>query len=170
MNRCIATLLFLLCGLSASFAQDRTTKAISIGPELNITQRSAYTIGYGISGKLELPVSNTLSVVVTGAYNRLRYRNSPLPGVSRRDNDSFIPLKGGVRYFIDPRFYTEGELGTVIGNGSNGNFFTYSIGTGFLIPLGGSKSNMVDIGLRYEDWSQNRLQQFGIRAAYRFGF
>lgn len=154
-----------------TYAQERTTTAISIGPELNIPQRSAYNIGYGVSANIETPLSSKFSGVVTGGYHRYSYKSFAISGYDKPDADSFIPLKAGVKYYIDPKFYTQGELGTVINknNDNGGNLFTYSLGTGFLLPVGDKKSNMIDLGLRFEDWSKNRLQQFAIRVAYRFG-
>ncbi|MDT3403086.1 hypothetical protein [Mucilaginibacter terrae] len=157
------------------YAQQSITKAISIGPELNIPQRSGYNIGYGASANAEVPVSGKLAVVVTGGYHKFSYKNFAFNGYRKPDADSFIPLKAGVKYYADTRLYLQGEVGAVLSNannsgGSNSNLFAYSLGTGFLLPMNGSKSNMIDIGLRFEDWSQNRLQQFAIRVAYRFGF
>jgi hypothetical protein len=166
--------LLLLAGLfigSALKAQERTTKALSIGPELNLLQRSAFNVGYGLSGKFELPVTNTINVVLTAGVNTFHRKNF-LIGSARQDNDTFIPLKAGIKYYFDPRFYTEVELGSVIdhNDGFNQNLFAYSIGTGFLLPINKSSRNMIDLGLRFEDWAKNRAQQFGIRVAYRFGW
>jgi len=145
----------------------RNSTALSIGAELNIPQQSRYTIGYGASAKFELPVVNALSLTLTGGLHQFHVKNI-FKGAST-GNDNFIPLKAGAKYYFDPRFYTEGELGTVIDHNDaiDQNRFAYAIGTGFLLPLKNS-SNMVDVGLRYEQWSQNRLQQFGIRVAYRW--
>ncbi|MFD1257462.1 hypothetical protein ACFQ3S_11705 [Mucilaginibacter terrae] len=166
-------LLLLLLPLihSTLKAQERNTKALSIGPELNLLQRSAYNIGYGVSGKFELPVSSTISAVITAGINQFHRKNF-LIGSASQGNDTFVPLKAGIKYYFDPRFYTEAELGSVIdhNNGFNQNLFAYSIGTGFLIPINKSSTNMIDLGLRFEDWAKNRAQQFGIRVAYRFGW
>ena len=156
---------------SALKAQERTTKAFSIGPELNLLQRSAYNIGYGVSGKFELPITGTVSLAVSAGINQF-HRKSFLIGSASQGNDTFIPLKAGIRYYFDPHFYTEGELGTVIdhNNGYNQNLFAYAVGTGILLPLKQSNKNMIDIGFRFEDWAKNRAQQFAIRVAYRFGW
>ena len=169
----IHLLLLLLPLITAGArAQEQGTKnatALSIGAELNIPQRSRYNIGYGASAKFELPVVNALSFILTAGVHQFHIK-SIFNGVST-GNDTFVPLKAGVKYYFDPRFYAEGEMGTVIDHNDdfNQNRFTYAIGTGFLLPLK-STNNMVDVGLRYEQWSQNRLQQFGIRVAYRFGW
>jgi hypothetical protein len=159
-------------GISVAVAQQRTTKAISAGLELNIPQRSAYNIGYGVSGKFELPVTPSLSLSLTGGLHSFNHKSFNIGNLARQDNDVFIPIKGGLKYFFDPRFYTEGELGTVIdhNDGYSQNLFAYSLGTGFLLPLKNSNNSMIDIGIRFEDWSKNRVQQFAIRAAYRFGW
>jgi len=173
MKKICLILLILPIIINLSYAQgggsQANSTAFSIGAELNIPQQSRYTIGYGASAKFELPVINAFSLTLTGGLHQFHIK-SIFDGAST-GNDTFIPLKAGVKYYFDPRFYTEGELGTVIDHNDaiDQNRFTYSIGTGFLLPLNNSK-NMVDVGLRYEQWSQNRLQQFGIRVAYRFGW
>jgi len=171
MKKYYLLLLILVVKLSPLAAQNRATSALSLGAELNIPQRSAYNIGYGASGKLEIPVASAVSLNITGGYHRFSYKSFAIGGYSKPDADSFVPLKGGVKYYIDERFYTEGELGTVLNHNAqnSGNLFAYSLGTGFLLPLGEGKGNMLDIGLRFEDWSKNRLQQFAIRVAYRIG-
>jgi predicted porin len=166
-------LVFLIsCIAITTYAQGNGPQAnstvLSIGAELNIPQQSRYTIGYGASAKFELPIINAFSLTLTGGLHQYHIK-SIFDGAST-GNDTFIPLKAGVKYYFDPRFYTEGELGTVIDHNDaiDQNRFTYAIGTGFLLPLNNSR-NMVNVGLRYEQWSQNRLQQVGIRVAYRFG-
>ena len=172
MKRFIVIIFIAGFTVSHARAQERATKAISAGLELNIPQRSAFNVGYGVSEKLELPVTSAVSVVLAGGINQFHYKSFRIGNAANRGNDTFIPLKAGIKYFLDPRFYTEGELGTVIDHNKeySQNLFAYSFGTGFLLPLNGSKSNMIDIGLRFEDWSKNRAQQFAIRVAYRFAW
>lgn len=151
-------------------AQERTAMAFSIGPELNLLQRSAYNVGYGVSGKFELPVTGTVSLALTAGINQFHRKSFLIGSAAAQGNDTFVPLKAGVKYYFDPRFYTEGELGTVIdhNDGFNQSLFAYAIGTGILLPINKSNKNMINIGLRFEDWAKNRAQQFGIRVAYRF--
>jgi hypothetical protein len=164
--------LLVLIGLSYAFTLRAQTgsnqrTALSFGAELNIPQRSGYTIGYGASAKFELPLANALSFTATAGVHQYHLKTLyNCPG----GNNTFVPLKAGVKYYIDPRFYAEGEVGSVIDHNreSDQNKFAYSLGTGFLLPLKNT-SNMIDAGLRYEEWSKNGLQQFGIRVAYRFG-
>jgi hypothetical protein len=167
--------LLLLAGffmVTALKAQERTTKALSIGPELNLLQRSAYNVGFGVSAKFELPVTTTINMVLTAGINTFNRKNFLIGSNTKQGNDTFVPLKAGIKYYFDPRFYTEAELGSVIdhNDGFNQNLFAYSIGTGFLFPVNKSSKNMIDLGLRFEDWAKNRAQQFGIRVAYRFGW
>jgi hypothetical protein len=168
-------LAFVMC-LNTAQAQDdgpkRAVPAISIGPELNLPQRSAYNFGYGASFKGEVPVLSAWDVSVTAGYHSFSYKNFLIGANSKLSKDQFIPLKAGVRYFIDQRLYTEGELGTVIDHNKDrrDNLFAYSLGTGIMFPIADDKHQMLELGLRYESWSMNRLQQFGIRVAYKFGF
>ncbi|UEG54212.1 hypothetical protein LLH06_04415 [Mucilaginibacter daejeonensis] len=150
----------------------RAIAAVSIGPELNFPQRSAYNFGFGGSFKAELPVASAWAISVTAGYHNFSYKSFNIGSAVKQPDDQFVPLKAGVRYFLDPRIYTEGELGTVIDHNKDRstNLFAYSLGTGFLFPITDNKRQLIDVGLRYESWSQNRLQQFGIRVAYKFGF
>jgi len=165
-------ILFICFSAITVSAQNRESQtnatALSIGAELNIPQRSGYTIGYGVSAKFELPLAGALSFTATAGVHQYHLKTLFYGGSG--GNDTFVPLKAGIKYYIDPRFYAEGELGNVIDHNrdNNQNRFAYSLGTGFLLPLK-KTSNMIDLGLRYEEWSKNGLQQFGIRVAYRFG-
>ncbi len=166
-------LFFILVFLSVvANAQTDRKPAISLGPELNVPQRSGYTIGYGASANFELPVAASVNLMVAAGYHRYNHKNFGFNNYIKPGPDYFTPLKAGVKYYPDAKLYLAGELGTVFNNknnsGSTSNLFAYSLGTGFLLPVNSEKTNHVDIGLRFENWSQNRLRQFAIRVAYRF--
>jgi len=154
--------------MQAAFAQQNTT-AVSIGAELNIPQRSRYNLGYGVSGKFELPVIAPLSLSVTAGYNRLHYKSVFRGAIGAVKYDDYVPLKAGVKFYNDSKFYFEGELGSILVQAENrSNLFAYSLGAGFLLPANNRKTAF-DIGLRYENWSKSNLREVVIRAAYRFG-
>ena len=95
------------------------------------------------------------------------FNSSRTPGAA-----VFVPLKAGLKYYFNKSVYAEGEAGTAIETNAietdytKKNSFAFSIGLGFIVPVG--EKNGVDIGFRYENWS-NKLSQTAIRIAYRFG-
>lgn len=150
---------------------DLPRAAFSIGPELNIPQHSGYTIGYGALGKVEMRVIKAFSLSLTGGYTQMHYRQAYATAFGTQANDTYVPLKAGIKYYPDPKIYFEGEAGAILDkNEGQKNLAAYSFGTGFIIPFQPESHQAVDVGLRYESWSRNRLQQFAIRVAYRFGW
>lgn len=152
---------------------DNGKAAFSIGPELAIPAHSVYSIGYGASLKIEVAVAERFNVTVTGGLSNLHYKSGLVGSFGGPANSSFIPLKAGVRYALGTGFFFEGELGDVIETkentlGNKRNLFAFSFGPVFLVKL--SEKQNVDIGVRYESWSQNTLQQTAIRVAYRLGW
>lgn len=141
------------------------------GFELGVPSNSPFGISYGGSAKAEVRVARPLGITLTGGYNVYNYKGSFLnfSGQSTNLHPAFIPLKAGLKYFVGPGFYSEGELGTALkANYGSGNMFAYSIGFGFEAPL--NTYSDIDIGFRYEGYSQNQYQVTGIRVAYRVGW
>lgn len=151
-------------------AQDEPLKkAFSLGAELGIPNASVYSIGVGVSGKFELPLSNRVAITATAAYSAFFYKSNLFNNSKTLASARFIPLKAGVKYYLNPGVYFEGELGTAIEtNYLKQDLFAFSIGPGFIIPI--KNKFGVDFGLRYEKWSQHQVQQTAIRFAYRFGW
>ena len=145
-----------------------TTTAISLGFELAAPSNSIYTIGTGVSAKFELPVVSPLSLTLTGGFTAMYYKSNLFNSSRTPGAAGFLPLKAGLKYYLSKNFYAEGEAGTAIEtNYDKRDAFAFSIGPGFIIPLSNEKQG-IDIGFRYESWS-NQLRQTGIRIAYRFG-
>lgn len=143
--------------------------AVDPGFELGIPSQSVYSVGLGGSLKFEIPVAGHFSAALTGGISSFSYksglRNSfdNVPG-----SDTFVPLKAGVRYFAAPGFYLDGELGeTFQTTNDQRGLFAFALGPGFLVPVAHGKSG-VDIGFRYESWSDHQLRQTAVRVGYRF--
>jgi hypothetical protein len=146
--------------------------AFSIGPELAIPAHSVYNIGYGASAKAEVPIAGRFGLTVTGGYSMLHYKSGIIGSFGTQPTGNFIPLKIGTRYSLGPGAFFEGEVGDVIETQTNfgstrRNLFAFSLGPVFLIRL--SNKQNIDLGFRYESWSQQTLQQTAIRVAYRIG-
>ncbi len=178
-------LMFTIVTLTASAvsAQRTTTRRkkaalptkFSVGLELGAPTGDAknlYNVGFGGSGKIEIPATPQFAITATAGYTSLYFKND-VRNVQRAFGLSttpagFVPLKVGGKYYFSPVFYGEGEIGAAIGtNRGNGTSFAYAPGIGVSIPLIGK--NGIDVGLRYESWSQNyRINQLGLRVAYKF--
>jgi hypothetical protein len=159
-------LLFLSCCFKA-YSQTTITKAISTAFELAIPSNGIYNIGVGASAKAELPIVAPVSLTLTGGFTTMFYKSNLFSSSRTPGAAGFIPLKAGAKYYFNKGVYAEGEAGTAIEtNYGKQSSFAFSVGLGFIAPAG--DKNGVDVGFRYEDWS-NQLRQTAIRIAYRFG-
>ena len=161
-------LLFTVIMVNA-YAQTTPTKAFSAGLELGIPTTSVYTVGFGGSGKAEVPLFNALSLSVTAGYTSFYYKSAPIGSAGSPDPAGFVPLKAGAKFFFGPGVYAEGELGTVLQtNYGKDSMFAYSIGPGLIFPTGNHTG--IEVSFRYENWGGGLLRQTAIRAAYRLGW
>jgi hypothetical protein len=138
-----------------------------------------YSIGFGGAGKLELPVSSSFNFTFTTGYMTYytkdevyaaRQAYSMLFNRKISKNDGFIPVKAGGKYYLVPNFYAEAEVGVNFGvNNNSGNSFIYAPGFGLSYPVADGRD--LDVGVRYEGWSQSggNNGQIALRLAYKFG-
>lgn len=175
MKRSLFTLLFLLTIVIAAKAQDDSENhiALSAGPEIGFPSRTQFSFAYGGSLKFEVPVISNFGFSLSGGYSQLVYKGVAFGDMPKPSPVSFIPIKAGVIYYAGPA-RLEGELGSVLEpqavNGVKQNLFAYSLGPSFLIPLGDSKNQHINLGVRYESWSKNMLRMVAIRVAYHIDF
>jgi len=150
---------------------------LSIGPEINIPSGNSSnisSIGFGGGLKAEIGLSQKFSITANGSV--VSFLGRKYFGVTSPAETS-IPVKAGLKYYTSPGFYFEGQFGVnlpISGNANTG--FAWSPGLGTFIKLRNSE-NKIDIGIRYEGWSSNRLITatnakfstfgfIGLRAAY----
>lgn len=146
----------------------------SVGLELGAPTGNAknfYSVGFGGSGKIEIPATREFFITATAGFTSLYYKEgirNGLRAINQPTTQGFVPLKVGGKYYFSPAFYGEGEIGASIGtNKGSSTSFAYAPGIGVSIPLIGR--NALDVGLRYEGWSQNgSFNQLALRAAYKF--
>lgn len=166
MKRLIV-LIFIISAIGAN-AQNAITKAFSSGVELGIPSTSIYSIGLGISAKGELPVSDKIAITITAGYSTFFYKSNLFQSSLTPANAVFVPLKAGLKYYFNEGIYLEGEAGTSIEtNYLKQYLFAFSVGPGFIIQT--NNGHGIDLGLRYEGWSNNQLRQTAVRVGYRFG-
>ncbi len=152
---------------SVAYGQTSPKKAFSAGLDLAIPTNSIYNIGFGGSGKAEVPIAGAASLTVTAGYTSLYFKSSLIGNTKSQDAAGFVPLKAGVKYYLSDGFYLEGEAGTAIETNYNKDkLFAFALGPGFILNTG--KNSAIDLGFRYENWGSGRIRQTGIRVAYRF--
>jgi hypothetical protein len=160
---------FFLLSSTIAFSQNAPKMAFSVGLDLAIPTNSIYNIGFGGSGKAEVPIAGPVSLTVTAGYTSLYFKKSLIGSTQSQDPSGFVPLKAGIKYYISEGFYLEGEAGTAMETNYNKNkLFAFAIGPGFLLPI--NKYSAIDLGFRYENWGSGRIRQTGIRVAYRIGW
>ncbi|SDP99510.1 hypothetical protein SAMN05428975_5042 [Mucilaginibacter sp. OK268] len=141
-----------------------------------------YKWNLGGSVQADIPViSNQLFVTVNAGYNNI-FGKKDIGGVAGADVTNFqlIPVKAGLKYFVIPNFYVQGEAGAAfllnkkdVGvNKSTAFVYAPQVGVQFPISANG---NFIDAGIRYEATTkyatgvdQSKVSFLGIRVAYGF--
>lgn len=139
---------------------DSKDTRLGLGLSIGIPTEDAYNIAIGGDLRLQKDFYSNVSGLLSLGYTNFSVKDE-LGGGSI----GFIPLKAGVKIFPTERFYFSGELGAAFGtDDGQGTAFVYApgIGLGF--------NNGLDLGLRYEGFSQNggSIGQVALRIAYGF--
>jgi len=150
----------------------------SIGVETGIptgSLNSSYKWNLGGSVQADIPVlENKLYATINAGYNNIFAESDDIIKV----NDiHLIPVKAGLKYFIIPTVYVQGEAGVAFINnksylGDNKSAaFVYAPQAGILFPVG--DKSYIDAGVRYEGnskFSNNGSSNnfLGLRVAYAF--
>jgi len=141
-----------------------------------------YKWNLGGSVQADIPViSNQLFVTVNAGYNNV-FGKKDIGGVAGLDQTDFhlIPVKAGLKYFVVPNFYVQGEAGAAfllnkkdVGvNKSTAFVYAPQVGVQFPVSANG---NFIDAGIRYEATTkyatgidQSKVSFLGLRVAYGF--
>jgi hypothetical protein len=168
-----------VAAFTVSFAQSKSASSgakLSVGLDFGLPVGDfarGTSIGFGGSGKAEMPVSSAFNFTVTAGYISYYYDKEVKDFYKAIGVDTylgFVPLKVGGKYFFSPNVYGEAEVGARIGtNMSTGTAFIYAPGLGVSFPV--SDKHDIDFGARYEGWSQDggNIGQVAFRIAYKFG-
>jgi hypothetical protein len=160
--------LVVLSGVAlSSFAQktgnvDKFNVGVDIGVPLGDAS-TIYDLGLGVSLKYELPVAKQLAFTASAGYTVFFVKNN-LTSLGAQSTFGYVPLKAGLKYYINNNFYLEGQAGATFSTESGGGTaFAWSPGIGY--NLGGG----FDMSARYESWNHNgTLNQAALRFAYSF--
>jgi hypothetical protein len=127
----------------------------------------------GASFKYEVPFASHTLFTASVGYSYLVFRNDTRNGQYNYGLDqkgaNFLPVKVGVKHYLDDHFFVEGQVGAAILL-SGGNFinryrsaYIYSAGFGYTFKNG------LELGVRYEDWKRDvKISQAAMRVSYRF--
>ncbi|MEZ2339306.1 hypothetical protein AB6735_26915 [Mucilaginibacter sp. RCC_168] len=141
-----------------------------------------YKWNLGGSVQADIPViSNQLFVTVNAGYNNI-FGKKDIGGVAGFDQTDFhlIPVKAGLKYFVIPNFYVQGEAGAAFllnkkdVDANKSTAFVYAPQVGVQFPVS-ANGNFIDAGIRYEATTkyatgidQSKVSFLGIRVAYGF--
>ncbi|MFD2873799.1 hypothetical protein ACFS5N_15040 [Mucilaginibacter ximonensis] len=172
MKKLLLSITFICAAVVGAFAQKTDAYQFSVGLEGGLPFGSARNISTFVIGgslKYAYPVCAATSLTVSAGYTYFPYRGditSNYIGYAKiNSGEGFVPLKAGVKYFLNSLFYAEGQLGAVIPMQSGESTkFAYAPGVGFQFD------NRADLGLRYEGWSSSKstINQVAVRLAYSF--
>ena len=187
----------LTLGAKAQTATKTTTSTtsssnvviLSIGADAGIPTgnlSNAYNFTIGGSVQADIPVAQNLFVTVNAGYNSIQGKNNytiitPNGQVSGDvTNIQLLPVKAGLKYFVVPHLYVQGEAGAAfLLNKSDLGFdksaaFVYAPQVGYQFPVGGK--SFIDAGVRFESSTKfvtgvddSKVNFFGLRVAYAFG-
>lgn len=161
-------------GFAASAQTEGAVRKLSVGADFGFPtgSNSEDQLFAGGSLQFEQPVAKALNLTLSAGYianmvtgdTKDAFKLLGLP-----TSIGYIPLKAGAKYYFGGNFYGAGEIGAAISTEDG-------IGSKFIIAptLGASFSvsdkSSLDLGVRYETWSNNGSTSFlGLRAAFAFG-
>ncbi|MBB6499157.1 hypothetical protein [Pedobacter cryoconitis] len=112
---------------------------VTLSPELLIPFSRAYSVGIGGILEAEWPAEKKLGLTLATGVETLFPKNDWY------ENYTFLPLKGGIKYYVDRKFYLNFNLGAAVGFNGYGTNFLVGGGMGYKF------NNRIDAGLRIED-------------------
>jgi hypothetical protein len=141
----------------------------------------SYNFSIGGSLQADIPVVPNLFVTINAGYNSIQGKNNVnINGENFSPaNIQLLPAKAGLKYFIVPNFYVQGEAGAAfllnksdLGDDKSAAFI-YAPQIGYQFHIGGN--SYIDAGVRYEASTKlnsavedSKVNFFGLRVAYGF--
>lgn len=140
-------------------AGDSKDTRLGIGLSLGVPTTDGFNFAIGGDLRLQKDFASNISGLLGVGYTNFSAKGEDAGSIG------YIPVKAGIKVFPMERFYVSGELGAAFGTDKGqGTAFVYApgIGVGF--------NNGLDLGLRYEGFSQDggNLGQVALRIAYGF--
>ncbi|WP_139422703.1 TonB-dependent receptor [Chryseobacterium mulctrae] len=161
---------------SFSNAQVGKIQKISLGTDFALPlgdSGDTYSFGYGASAKGEFKLMEKLNLTASAGYMHFSLKKDIRDLLKYFGDDTkgsgAIPLKVGATYYFLQKLYVGAEAGAAISTDEEGGTaFTYTPTVGTNIRI--SEKYGLDIGLRFEGWSRNGINQnfIGLRTAFAF--
>ena len=168
MKKVLLALAIIAGTAFTTFAQTKSGDSgkFSIGVEGGLPLgniKNGYNFVLGGSVKYELPIAASTWFTVSAGYNSF-HPKSEFKDLGA-ESIGFVPVKVGIKYYLEQGFFAEGQVGAAFGTKSGtGTAFAYSPGVGYTFDGG------FEAGVRYEGFSKSggTISQLGLRLAYRF--
>ena len=173
MKKILLALAIIAGTACTTFAQTQSGDSgkFSIGvdaglPLGNIHNYSSFVLGGSI--KYELSIAPSTWFTISAGYENFLYKSGYKDNLKAfgidRSGAGFIPVKAGIKYYIQNGFFAEGQLGAAFSTyKGDGTAFVYSPGIGYTFDGG------FEAGVRYEGFSKGgTINQLALRLAYRF--
>ena len=181
-----ASALFSL-GVNAQTSTAKSTQKDSSGIIFSVGAEGGLSLGnlknshkwsVGGSVQVDVPVASQFYFTANAGYDNYFGKND-VSGTATPDIH-LIPVMAGLKYFIIPFLYIQGDAGAAFM--LNKNDLNYNKTAAFLyvpqigVQLPVSRRNYIDISARYEgstkfqsDEQSSKLSSVGLRVAYAFG-
>jgi|GEM_PF-4675180 len=128
----------LICAVFSTTVYAQSAK-VTLSPELLVPFDKPFNVGVGGILEAEWPVERKLGLTLATGVETL------FPEQDWIDNYTFLPLKGGIKYYVDSRFFLLFNLGAAIGFNDYGNDFLVGGGAGYRF------TDRIDGAFRIED-------------------
>lgn len=126
---------------------------LGLGFDAGLPTDGDYEAALGGNVRLQYDLSKKTSLIATTGYTHM---------FQQGDDAGFIPAKLGFKAFLGNQFYAQGEAGAAFGvNGALDNSLLLS-------PAFGFANKYIDVSLKYENYTDYKTDQIGIRIAYGF--
>jgi hypothetical protein len=127
---------------------------LSINPGMSLGRSSTQFV---LAGELSLYKSLTTNWEATFStgYMHFFYSHDVV-------KEKLIPVKAGIRYFLNSRLYVGAQAGVAFSTTDGGAYFIYSPMVGWQV------SKQFDLGLKY-DHIGNKPSVLGLTSTYKFG-
>lgn len=143
--------------------------SIGFGPEVSLPSgnlSNVSAVGLGGFVKTEIEISDKFGLTAQGSLTS--FFGKKLFG-TKTPTVTYIPVKAGLKYYTSSDFYFEGQVGAAMPkDGKAGTSLVLSPGLGAYINKRDA-SNKLDLGLRYETWTNSKFNFITLRVGYLFG-
>lgn len=144
-------------------AQDSKNWRLGLSLNPGVATKDPY--GFVLGGDLRLqkdfagPISGTLTTGFTHFFVKDDFKDTPAD-----QPYNVIPLKAGIKAFLNKNFYLQGEAGAGFSTDDGmGTSFVWSPAIGWAF------NNGLDVGVKYEDYTKyDATKQVALRIAYGF--